>query len=239
MFSKNIKAFFPKEEINSIFIRLLLWYYRIFGLKFGGLIITKTNECKINQNLKRFGFITTILIIISLNYLHLEYNKSEPANKIYSHGFKIIFYLISIVRLLKKIQFSLNFCYIQFRGFGLFKILVKYPIRRIRSKIVIANLFIIILILQLTAFYTNFVSTEEHLSLKNVSFMTFMIIYYSLSLSSIYFMTCGKIKFEIFVKNSFEVHFFKIFLILFLFNFKLNNFIFKNYIFFSDLFINE
>jgi hypothetical protein len=192
MFSKYIKEFLPKREKNSIFIRLLLWYYRIFGLTFGGLIITKTNECKINQNLKRFGFITTILIIIIMNYLHFDYNKPELKNKIYSHGFKTIYYLLWTVGLLSKIQFSLNFCYIQFRGFDLFRILVKYPIRRMKSKIVIASLLFAILLLQMTVFYMRFVATKNRLSLKYVSFMTFMIIYFTLALFTIHFMTWGK-----------------------------------------------
>jgi hypothetical protein len=192
MFSKNIKEFLPKGEKNSIFIRLLLWYYRIFGLTFGGLIITKTNECKINQNLKRFGVMTTILIVIALNYVQFDFNKPDLKNKLYSHGFKSIYYLLWIVGLLSKIQFSLNFCYIQFRGFGLFRILLKYPIRRMRSKIVIASLFFAILLLQLTAFYLRFVSTKNRLNLKYVSFMTFMIIYFSLAIFMIHFMTWGK-----------------------------------------------
>jgi hypothetical protein len=192
MFSKNIKEFLSKREKNSIFIRLLLWYYRIFGLTFGGLIITKTNECKINQNLKRFGFITTILIVIALNYVQFDYNKPELKNKIYSHGFKTIYYLLWIVGHLTKIQFSLNFCYIQFRGFGLFRILLKYPIRRMRSKILIASLFFAFLLLQLTAFYLRFVATKNRLSLKYVSFMTFMIIYFSLAFFTTHFMTWGK-----------------------------------------------
>jgi hypothetical protein len=209
MFSKNIKEFLSKREKNSIFIRLLLWYYRIFGLTFGGLIITKTNECKINQNLKRFSFITTILIIIALNYLEFDCDKPDLNNKIYSHGFKIIYYLVRFVGHLTKILLSLNCCYIQFRGFGLFRILLKYPIRRMRSKILIASLFFAILLLQLTAFYTNFIATKRNLSLKYVSLITFNIIYYSLALSSIHFTTWGKIKFEIFFKNSFEVYLFR------------------------------
>jgi hypothetical protein len=207
MFSKNIKEFFLKGEKNSIFIRLLLWYYRVFGLTFGRLIITKTNECKINQNLKRFGFITTIVIKIALNYLLFSYNKPELKDKVYSHGFKIIYYLLWFVGHLMKIVLTLNCCYNQLRGFGLFRILFKYPIRRMRSKVLIASLFIVILLLQLTAFYTNFIANEEHFSLKYVSIMTFMVIYYSLALSSIHFMTWGKINFEIFVKNSFEFYF--------------------------------
>jgi hypothetical protein len=114
MFSKNIKEFLSKGEKNSIFIRLLLWYYRIFGLTFGGLIITKTNECKINQILKRFVFITTILIIIVLYYLEFNCDKSELNNKVYTHGFKIISYLLWFVRHLTKIVLTLNCCYIYF-----------------------------------------------------------------------------------------------------------------------------
>jgi hypothetical protein len=192
MFSKNIKEFLPKRKKNLIFIRSLLWYYRIFGLTFGGFIITKTNECKINQNLKRFGFITTILIIITVNYLLFNYNRPNLKNRIYSHGFKTISYLLWFVRHLTKIVLTLNYCYIQFRGFGLFRILLKYPIRRMRSKILIASLFFLILLLQLTAFYLRFVATKNRLSLKYVSFMTFMIIYYSLAISVTHFMTWGK-----------------------------------------------
>jgi hypothetical protein len=192
MYSKTIKEFLLKRTNKSTFIRLLVWYYRIFGLTFGGLIITKTNECKINQNLKRFGCITTILIIITVNYLLFDYNKPNFKNRVYSHGFKTISYLLWFVRHLTKIDLTLNYCYIQFRGFGLFRILLKYPIRRMRSKIVIASLFFGILLLQLTAFYLRFVATENRLSIKYVSIMTFMIIYYSLSISIIHFMTWGK-----------------------------------------------
>jgi hypothetical protein len=192
MFSKKIKEFLSKGEKNSIFIRLLLWYYRVFGLTFGGLIITKTNECKINQNLKRFGLFTTILIIIVINILDFDHNKDNPRNKIYSHGFKIISYLLWTVKYMRKILFALNFCYIQFRGFGLFRILLKYPIRRMRSKIVIANLFFAILLLQLSAFYAYFVTTEERLSLKYISYFIFTIIYHSFAHFSVNFMTWGK-----------------------------------------------
>jgi hypothetical protein len=161
MFSKNVKEFLSRRKNKSIFIRLLVWYYRIFGLTFGGLIITKTNECKINQNLKRFSFITTILIIIVMNILDFDYSKDNPRNQIYSHGFKIISYLLWTREHMTKILFALNFCYIQFRGFGLFRILLKYPIRRMRSKIVIASLSFALLLLQFSAFYAYFVTTEE------------------------------------------------------------------------------
>jgi len=211
MFSKNIKEFIPKREKNAIFIRLLLWYYRIFGLTFGGLIITKTNECKINQNLKRFGFITTILIIIVMNILQFDYNKDNPTNKIYSHGFKMISYLLWIVKHMTKILFALNYCYIQFRGFGLFTILLKYPIRRMRTKIVITSLFVAILLLQSSAFCVFLVATEERLSLKYISFMIFSIIYHSLALISMNFMTWGKKSYpKILFKNNLK-HFFSYF----------------------------
>jgi hypothetical protein len=211
MFSKNIKEFLSKRKNKSIFVRLLLWYYRIFGITFGGLTITKTNECKINQNLKRFGFITTILIIIVMNILQFDYNKDNPRNKIYSHGFKMISYFLWIVKHMTKILFAFNYCYIQFRGFGLFTILLKYPIRRMRSKIVITSLFVAILLLQLPAFCVFLVATEERLSLKYVSFLIFTIIYHSLALISMNFMTWGKKSYpKILFKNNLK-HFFSYF----------------------------
>ena len=56
---------------TPFFIKILVIYYRIFGLSIGGLTITKDNECKINKYYKYFGHILTLFILIIFNWVYI------------------------------------------------------------------------------------------------------------------------------------------------------------------------
>ncbi len=60
--------FTNRQKSNiPIINKIILWYFRIFGLTFGGFTLSKNGEFIVNTKLKIFGHIYTILIIVSLN----------------------------------------------------------------------------------------------------------------------------------------------------------------------------
>jgi len=181
--------YFRKKQINVK--SLLLWYYRVLGLTFGGSTITQNNELAVNQKLKYFGHITTLLITILLNILMQLNAEPEHMKQLYNTEFKLIYYLFFLIKILTRIQFSVNLIYYQMRGIQFFKLLLEYPIKHIRSKIIIISLWIVIFIFQLFAIYINFNVTKNQISFMEALRILFTVIYFTTSISAIYLMSWG------------------------------------------------
>jgi len=131
--------FTNKQEINIPSInKIILWYFRIFGLTFGGFTFNKNEGFIVNTKLKIFGHIYTILIIVSLSLHFLINRESKYLDSIYNSGYKLIYYLIFISSLFARFMVCFNFGYIQLRGFKLFKVLFSYPIKTLKNKLIIS-----------------------------------------------------------------------------------------------------
>ncbi len=58
----------------SIIIKIFIWFYRLIGLTFGGLVISSNEKLVSNKLLKRYGILTFILLSI-LNFYGLKNSK--------------------------------------------------------------------------------------------------------------------------------------------------------------------
>jgi hypothetical protein len=73
----------PKSNIPLI-NKIILSYFRTFGLTFSGFTLNKSEEFIVNKELKMFGHIYTILIIVSLNILYLTLKEFDFLDAIYN-----------------------------------------------------------------------------------------------------------------------------------------------------------
>jgi len=182
----------PKSNIPLI-NKIILWYFRIFGMTFGGFTLNKNEEFIVNRKLKIFGHIYTILITVSLNISILASNKSNnDLEAIYNSGYKIVYHLIIIFSLLTRFLVFFNFGYIQLRGFELFKVLFSYPIKTLRNKIILSILFGIAIAVQISLLAKNINSTKNYFSLIYILITIFGLICYIVSLTVIPLITFGK-----------------------------------------------
>jgi hypothetical protein len=186
--------FTNKQKSNiPIIKKIILWYFRIFGLTFGGFTLNKNEEFIVNRKLKIFGHIYTILIIVTLNILYLTSNKSYiDLEAIYNSGYKIVYHLIIIGLQLSRLLIFFNFGYIQLRGFELFKVLFSYPINTLKNKIILSILLGIAVAIQITILAMNINSAKNYLSLKYFLIVIFGLICNIVSLIVIPLITFGK-----------------------------------------------
>jgi hypothetical protein len=198
--------FTNKQKINIPSInKIILWYFRIFGLTFGGFTFNKSEEFIVNTKLKIFGHIYTILIIVSLNILFLTDRKYDHLDSIYNSGYKLIYYLIFISSQFERFMVCFNFGYIQLRGFELFKVLFSYPIKTLKNKIIISILLGIAIAVQISLLSISLNSVKNHFNFKIISIMIFLQICYTISLSVIPLTTWGKYN-TIFPKNLLQLN---------------------------------
>jgi hypothetical protein len=169
-----------------------LWYFRIFGLTFGGFTLNENKEFIVNKKLKIFGHIYTILIIVSLNILYLTSKESDFLDAIYNSGYKIVYHLIIICSQLSVLLIFFNFGYIQLRGFELFKVLFSYPIKTLKNKIILSILLGIAIAVQISLLAMRINSAKNYFSLKNILIIIFQGICNSITLIVIPLITFGK-----------------------------------------------
>jgi hypothetical protein len=181
----------PKSNIPLI-NKIILWYFRIYGLTFGGFTLNKSKEFIVNKKLKIFGHFYTILIIVTLIVLYLTSGKSHFLDAIYNSGYKLIYYLLIIYSQLSGLFVCFNFGYIQLRGFVLFKVLFSYPIKTLKNKLIISIILWIIIAVQYSLLSINIYSFKNRFSLKNISIMIFQIICNIISHTAIPLITFGK-----------------------------------------------
>jgi hypothetical protein len=184
-----IKNDFLKKKV-PIIVATFICYYRIFGITFGGLVIRR-GKCVVNKNLKIFGNILTISMIIVFIILS-RITINNVYEKLYSSGFAIIYYLLSICREVRDILVIINLHYYQFRSFDLFSALTTYPMKKKKHKIFIFIILIIhILIYSILAMiYLTFFS-KDVISIQTI-LVLFLGTYYAIALSVIHFITWGK-----------------------------------------------
>jgi hypothetical protein len=197
-----IKNDFFKKKV-PIIVALFIRYYRIFGITFGGLVIRR-GKCVVNKNLKIFGNILTISMIIVFIILSRITINNEVFDKLYSSGFTIIYHLISICGEVRDILVIINLHYYQFRSSDLFNVLMTYRMKKKKHKIFI---FIILLIhisvdVIFALIYLTFFS-KDVISIQTIHVFS-LSAYYSIAFSAIHFITWGKFFKKLFKFFNFE-----------------------------------
>jgi hypothetical protein len=185
------KLYKPTE--NTIIVLILIWYYRIFGITFGGLIFGKSGEFIINKKLKIFGhFLTLSLIIVYIVFSRILIN-SEVINHIRDDGFKVTYYLVIFCREVRDILIIICLIYYQCKSSHLFKILTTYPIRKRKNQILIFMSIITQLLFLVICSLYHLGSVDTFISPKNIIFVIILTIYSSIALSAIHCIPLGKI----------------------------------------------
>jgi hypothetical protein len=186
-----IKNEFFKKKV-PIIVAIFIRYYRIFGITFGGLVI-RSGKCVVNKNLKIFGNVLTISLMIGFIILSRITLKHVNLVKIYDSGFVIIYYIISISREVRDILVIINLYYYQFKSFDLFNALMTYRMKKKKHKfltlmllIIHISAYLIFVFIYLTFFSKDVISIQTILVFSLSTF-------YSMTLSAIHFITWGKI----------------------------------------------
>jgi hypothetical protein len=186
-----IKNEFFKKKV-PIIVAIFIHYYRIFGITFGGLVIRR-GKCVVNKNLKIFGNLLTISMMIGFIILSRITLNHENLFKLYNSGFVIIYYIISISREVRDILVIINLYYYQFKSFHLFNALMTYRMEKKKHKfftlmllIIHISFYAIFVLIYLTFFSKDVISIQTILVFSLTTF-------YSITLTAIHFLTWGKI----------------------------------------------
>jgi hypothetical protein len=118
-----------EKSYTSAFVKVMLYFYRVFGISFGGMSIsTKTNTSQINKLWKIFGFANNVLLLILIGamiyYLSLDHSKTFKYDK------NISFWLLLFNGFSYFAIVAINSLYLQFYGSAIHKLLLKYPINQ-------------------------------------------------------------------------------------------------------------
>jgi hypothetical protein len=79
------------KKVDLVHLKIL-WFCRIFGLTFGGLVIKENGEFSVNKSLKIFGNIVTLIIITNEIYMRIEF--INEINFMYKSNFKVFYYTV-------------------------------------------------------------------------------------------------------------------------------------------------
>jgi hypothetical protein len=175
-----------------LIVSVFLWYYRFFGITFGGLVIRK-EECITNRRFKIFGNIFTICLMCVLFISSRIIIDFGVIQQIYNSGFTIIFYLIWSSRVMKDILVVINLYYYQFKGIHLFEVLMKYQIKERKYKTLILVIFMIHLMIEVAYILVYLTYMSSHIVFANAVIYVLWNLFITIALSAIHFLTWGKI----------------------------------------------
>jgi hypothetical protein len=201
----------------SLIPKVLIYYYRIFGITFGGLV-ERNGELVVNEKFKLFGNLVTISLIGLYIITSRCVFDSRFFDQIYASGFTVVYYLIILCREIRDILVIINLYYYQFKGFELFKVLVEYKITKTKYKLFILILYVLHLSVQVIYALIYLTCFKTNLSLINAIISVFLNTYITITLFAIHFITWGKNKFpEKFWNLNISNKIFSFFLQLFLY----------------------
>jgi hypothetical protein len=126
------------KKVNSVHL-IILWFCRILGLTFGGLVIKENGEFSVNKTLKIYGNFITIIIIIFEIFFYIEFK--DEYDFIYESNFKIFYSITNTILVFTYVNTILNLFYIQFKGFDLCKLWFSYRLEKLRNKIIVLIIF--------------------------------------------------------------------------------------------------
>jgi hypothetical protein len=185
----KLKSLFNQKVPLIVFV--FIWYYRIFGITFGGLV-TKKGESIVNKKLKVLGNILTISLIILYLIASRFVFSTGVFDQIYDSGFIIIYYTMTACKEIKDILVVINLYYYQFKGFNLFEILMKYKLTKIRYNLFLLLTFILHVAIQGICAFIYLTSFKMNVSFVNVLFLVILNIIAITSAFAIHFITWGK-----------------------------------------------
>jgi hypothetical protein len=113
----------PKKKTR---IPLIIWYYRILGITFGGLSVGSNGECSEKRLLKRFGYIYASLVTIMATVGTILTFRIKDLLDIYEGGFPIIYYIITATLSFYVIVALCNLWFFQYNGMEILIVIKKF-----------------------------------------------------------------------------------------------------------------
>jgi len=115
-----------KYEENHLRFPLILQYYRIIGITFGGLSVGSNGELKTNNYMKVFGYIYA-LIVTTFTFVGISFISTlEDVTDIRNSGLNFIYYLIMMSFFCYITAAMSNLWFLQHHGMKLLIIIRKY-----------------------------------------------------------------------------------------------------------------
>jgi hypothetical protein len=150
------------KKVDLVYLKIL-WFCRIFGLTFGGLVIKENGEFSVNKSLKIFGNIVTLIIITNEIYMRIEF--INEINFMYKSNFKVFYYISKTYIALLSANMILNLLYVQFKGFRLCELWLNYRLEKFRNKIIVLIIFLAIISTKLIKmFLSSQITNGMHLN---------------------------------------------------------------------------
>jgi hypothetical protein len=148
----------------SLIIKIYIWFYRLIGITFGGLVINSNEKLVSNKLLKYYGILFFILLSISNIYGLINGLKSPQLISSYGSGFMILYLMILLIMILRLSLIFLNYLYSNLNGIEFFYALKNIEINK-NQRILFALWIVHILLpigMQFTVAYsTNLIQTSS------------------------------------------------------------------------------
>ena len=107
-------------------IPLIVWYYRMLGITFGGLSVGTNGEFKTITSLKIFGYICATFVTIFTISLTIIFINLDDIKNIRATESKLIYSFILMNFIFYKIVIITNLWFLQHKGFKLMIVIEKY-----------------------------------------------------------------------------------------------------------------
>ena len=136
-----------EQSFTSIFVKFLLYFYRGFGITFGGLTISaKTNASQISKSWKAFGFVNNFLTIFVIIITIYYWTTTDPLFKVRNKDKSLFIWLLIVNRLSQLTVVLINSLYLQISGSSSIRLLLKFPINKRKFMFFLFILFLQIMI---------------------------------------------------------------------------------------------
>ena len=99
------------SESNG-FPKFFIWYFRLIGVTFGGIQVKGINHYVSNKWLRYYGYLATICYTLVMSYVIHKRMNDPDILLIYNNGFRLIYYLNSVILSMDIIQIVINQWYL-------------------------------------------------------------------------------------------------------------------------------
>jgi hypothetical protein len=115
-----------REKPTAIY-KIILWYYRLIGLPFGGITI-KGFSIGTNKFLKFYGYVMAMVITVS-NILGIYFFTKNPDLNLIFENSRAVMYLTTIINGMFNLDIIINAWFLQLCGKRMIEIICKFEIR--------------------------------------------------------------------------------------------------------------
>jgi len=113
----------------SVYVKIQIWFYRIFFITFGGVAIDPNKKLYINKYWKYYGYLSAILFTIFNIYTYFITSNSPAVRSMYDKRSATPFYMINLMLFTQSFHISANIWYLNLNGIKFVEVFYRSDVK--------------------------------------------------------------------------------------------------------------